>query len=98
LQESIKKTQEAIKYIEDTANYVNAVKEELPQPIRELIDNGELIQWKKHPTIFFVNGIDKARIDWKKGKLVHRYIRHVKDPEQYKKFAELFNNLKQNLN
>lgn len=66
----------------------------LPKPIQDLIEAGELIQWRRHPTIFFVEGVGKARIIWdsEKGIVAHRYLRDI-PKDQYPKFRDVFNKL-----
>ena len=69
-------------------------KQALPKPIQDLIEVGELIQWRRHPTIFFVEGVGKARIIWdsEKGIVAHRYLRDI-PKDQYPKFRDVFNKL-----
>ena len=66
----------------------------LPRPIQDLIEAGELIQWRRHPNRFFVTGVDKARIIWDSEKRIvaHQYVREVPS-QQYPKFRDVFNKL-----
>jgi len=94
-QESIEKTKNAIekeKYkIIDTEN----AKETLPACILEMLKSGELIQWRKHPNTFFVNGVDKARIVWdaKKRIIFTRYKSAITEQDVWKLFAAAFNKI-----
>lgn len=85
-------TKRAIEREESKISAVNAVA--LPKPIQDLIEAGELIQWRRHPTIFFVTGVGKARIIWdsEKGIVAHRYLRDI-PKDQYPKFRDVFNKL-----
>lgn len=69
-------------------------KEALPKPIQDLIEAGELTQWRRYPTIFFVEGVGKARIIWDSEKRIvaHQYVRDV-PKDQYHKFRDVFNKL-----
>ena len=83
---------QAIEREESKIAAVNSVA--LPKPIQDLIEAGELIQWRRHPTIFFVEGVGKARIIWdsEKGIIAHRYLRDI-PKDQYPKFRDVFNKL-----
>jgi len=52
-----------------------------------------LWQWRKHPTIFFVSGVDKARIGWneKEGVAYHKFFKTIEDADQRQKFRETYN-------
>jgi hypothetical protein len=96
LQNSIEKTKAAIKHEEGKIYAVEFSKEYLPPQILVLVESGELIQWRKHPNRFFVPGVDKARIIWdeKDKVLAHQYTKEITDKEQWKKFVQTFNSLK----
>ena len=98
--ESIEKTKNAIEIEEGKIADVEHAKQSLPSEILALIESGELIQWRKHPNTFFVEGVDKARMVWDKKKktLAHRYVRAIQDQEQRSKFAKLYNSLYKILN
>lgn len=68
---------------------------DLPQAIRDAIDAGEITQWRKHPRMFFVVGVDRGRIAWdeKAKTLGHRYLSEV-PKEQYPKFRDAYNKLR----
>lgn len=96
MNKEIEKTKNAIEREEGKINGCEYIKTLLPEPICKLIDSGELIQWRKHPNIFFVPGVDKARIGWdlKKKFLYHNYVGSITDRDAHKKFADIFNSLK----
>ena len=96
-QKELEKTKNAIE--DEVANITvcTRILSELPECMRLLVNNGTLNQWKKNPSIFFVNGVDKARIQFKRGKLTHNYVAAITDKEQYAKFANIFNELKRQI-
>ena len=98
-QKEIERTKRAINIEEGKIVECNAVKDTLPEPILKALESKELIQWRKHPTTFFIDGVDKARIVWDKKKKIicHRYSRDITDKDQWKKFAQVFNELKKQL-
>ena len=100
LQDEIEKTKEAIDKEESKMKGVEYITSLLPAEIVSLIEDGTLIQWRKYPHIFFVNGIDKARLIWdlKKKQIAHKFTSSIQDKEQYKKFARVFNSLASKLN
>lgn len=95
LNESIKKTTNAIEREENKIAFVEYVNESIPSEILELVRKGVLTQWRKHPETFFVAGVDKARIVWdsKKKVVAHRYVSHVTDVDMRRKFAKVYNSL-----
>lgn len=93
LQEGIETTSRAIEREQSTLAHVASV--ELPEAIVQGIASGQLIQWRKHPTTFFVTGVDKARIVLKPdGSIAHRYASQIQDAAQYKVFAKTYNALR----
>lgn len=91
--ESIEVTRVAIEREVATIERIAAVA--LPEAIQSRIDVGELVQWRKHPTTFFVTGVDKARIVLKPdGSIAHRYASQIKDAAQHKIFAKTYNALR----
>lgn len=100
LKASIQKTKDAIDREKSSAAYVKGVKAGLPKTISSLIDKKGLNQWKKHPNTFFVPGVDKARIIWndKKKRVEHKFSNAITDPDQRKKFAQVFNSLHSEFN
>ena len=100
LKESIEKTKRAIEIEEGKISNVESAKETLPTEILTLIETGELIQWRKHPQIFFVKGVDKARIVWDKKtkKVAHRFYKEISEKDQRALFAKIYNKLHSSLN
>ncbi len=95
LQNEIEKTKRAID-IEETKTFnVENAKGKLPAEFLEMIKLGELIQWRKHPTFFFVPGVEKARIVFvpERDGFTHRYLSEIPDDTQYKKFVSAYNKL-----
>ena len=86
--ESIKKTEQAIEREENAIARVESV--ELPEVLRNMIADGKLTQWRKHPETMFVVGVDKGRIVWNGKVLAHRYLSEV-PKEQYATFRDAFN-------
>lgn len=100
IDESIRKTQDAIEREECTIRHVEKTTAELPDPIRALIASGELIQWRKYPNICFVAGVKKARIGWdyRKKVVYHKFYDEIQDEKQRKTFANVYNTLNKQLN
>lgn len=69
----------------------------MPSQIVNLVNSGVLIQWRKHPNTFFVEGVDKARIQFKDGKLLRKFTSSIEGEGQFRKFRDIFNNLKASL-
>jgi hypothetical protein len=100
LKESIEKTKQAIEIEELKITSVESAKETFPPEILNLIQSGELTQWRKYPNTFFVSGVDKARIiyDNKKNIVGHKYSQEITDKEQWARFAKIFNSLRSAIN
>jgi len=100
LQDEIAKTEKAIKVEESKIKGTEYITSLLPIEILSLIEDGTLIQWRKYPHIFFVDGVDKARLIWdlKKKQIAHKFTSSIQNKEQYKKFANVFNSLASKLN
>jgi hypothetical protein len=96
----IEKTKRAIDVEEGKIAGVDHANRYIPKEILELVESGELIQWRKYPHTFFVAGVDKARIVWleKTKQLAHKFVREIKDQEQRSKFVKVFNPLSAVLN
>lgn len=92
LNESIEKTKLAIEREEYKIAGVAYAEERLPPLFLRLRDEGVLNQWQKHPNIFFVDGIDKARIGWdeKKKTAYHKFYRAIECPDQREKFKKVW--------
>jgi len=97
-EKEVEKTQLAIENEEGKIRACgNAV---LPLQIISLVEKGELLQWRKHPSTFFVAGVDKGRICWdeKKKQVSHKYYSDIPDKESRAKFAGIYNELNKSLN
>ncbi len=95
LKDSIEKTKQAIEWEKDTIKGVEKSKDLLPKEIQDLIENGELIQWRKYPNICFVKDVEKARIIWDKKKKVvaHKFYSSIPDDEQKQIFRFTYNKI-----
>ena len=93
-QAEIEKTKRAIEFEEGKIAHVGSVS--VPSFITDLIDAGEITQWRKYPNRFFVVGVDKARIVWleKENAFAHQYVKLITDKAQYAIFCEVFNKIK----
>lgn len=91
LEDSIKKTENAIEIEKSKIRGVELTNEEIPTPILDMVKNGTLTQWRKHPNRFFVVGVDKARIIWdlKTKTLKYQYANRITNKEQYNKFRSV---------
>jgi len=101
LKASIKKTKNAIEFEEGRIKGVDYVNQNLiPKEILALVESGELIQWRKNPTHFFVPEVDKARIWWdkKRNVVAHKYVHLITEQAQRTKFVRLYNPLCLSLN
>jgi len=93
--EGIERTKNAIEREQSKIAYCELVADTLPQAIKDRLSDGTLTQWRKHPTTFFVAGVDKTRIVvLDDGKTVaHRYVSSITDPGQRRIFARVYNEL-----
>jgi len=100
LKDSIQKTKDAIEREEGKIMDVEQTNKIIPAEILELVEKGELNQWRKHPNTFFVPDVDKARIVWdnKRKVVAHRYAHLITEQEQRTKFVRLYNGLNAVLN
>ena len=100
LNESIEKTKRAIEAEEGKIAGIVHVNTFIPTEILELVESGELNQWRKYPHIFFVSGVEKARIIWdnKAGVVAHKYVNAITEQEQRSKFVKIYNQLNAMLN
>jgi len=100
LQKEIEKTKNAIENEKDKIEGVERTKDILPTEILSLINEGKLTQWRKYPNMFFVVGVEKARIIWevKKKQVAHKFVSSITDAEQRKLFAQIYNSLNKALN
>lgn len=92
LKESIESTQYAIAVEEERISETQKMFDSLPKALQDRILSGELTQWRKYPRIMFVNGVDKARINWdaKKGVVVPKFHNRL-EGEDRKRFVAVFN-------
>ena len=97
---NIEKTKRAIDIEVGKIKGVERVNTFIPKEILELVESGVLVQWRKHPHTFFVDGVDKARIVWleKRKQVAHRFVSEIKEQEQRTKFVRVFNPLGAALN
>jgi len=100
LKDGIEKTKQAIEIEEGKIMDVEHANTFIPREILELVEKGELNQWRKYPNTFFVPGVDKARIVWDNERKVvaHRYSHALTDQDQRTKFVRLYNGLNAVLN
>ena len=101
LKESIEITKRAIEKEEDKIHACKYQNDNfIPKEILELVEKGELIQWRKHPTHFFVPSVEKARILWDESRkaVAHKYAHLITEQEQRTKFVRLYNGLNAVLN
>lgn len=88
-QKELEKTKAAIEREQSKISGVEHINTMLPKQILDLVESGVLNQWRKHPNMFFVNGVDKARIIWdlKANKLMYKYLNAITDKDQYRLFV-----------
>jgi len=88
-------TKAAIEREKSKINYVEFWYKKMPEYLTDLIDNGEINQWRKHPRMMFVSGVDKARLVFndETGLVNHRYVSDIKDKQQFAIFRDLFNQI-----
>jgi len=94
-QAEIEKTKTAIEVELRKISNVESAKDTLPKEILDLVESGELIQWRKFPNIFFVKDVEKGRISWdkKKQNVAHSYVKDIPNQEQRSKFVKVYNAL-----
>ncbi len=100
VEKEIEKTKAAIEKEQNKIAGVNIANDTLPKEILDLVASGVLIQWRKFPNTFFVEGVEKGRMMWdsKKKLLFNRYYADIPTPEQKAKFREVYNPLNAILN
>jgi len=93
--ESIERTKKAIEKEEDKIFSSEKAKKNIPIVILEMLETGQLTQWRRHPNTFFVKGVDKARIvfDPKKRIIYTRYRASITEQDVWKLFASAFNTI-----
>lgn len=95
----VEKTEQAIEREHGKIVDTDAAYKKMPEYVTALIDAGILKQWRKHPRILFVEGVENARIcfDEKTGICSHKYASKIPSQEQFAIFRDVYNgiNLKQ---
>lgn len=92
-QDGIEKTKRAIEIEKGKVSEAAKALGGMPQEIVDLVKSGTLTQWRKHPHTFFVDGVDKARISFKNGKLYHKFASSIECKDQFAKFRGVVNGL-----
>lgn len=100
IENEIERTKEAIEREESKNKLVEKEKNNFPNPILTLINEGVLKQWRKYPHILFVEGVEKGRIIWDKDKklVFHKFFSQIKDVEGKRKFMQIYNYLNKKIN
>lgn len=100
LDKEVKKTEDAIERESDKISDCNYWLANIPNAIASRVKSGELTQWRKYPNIFFVIGIEKARlaIDRKTGQLSHSYASYIPTAEQRTIFKTVYNTIYAEIN
>jgi hypothetical protein len=95
LKDSIAATAAAIEREEGKIYAVDACYATMPKIMTDMIDNGTLTQWRRHPHTMFVKGVDKARIIWddKGQKIMYKYATDIPDKAQFAIFKQVVNDL-----
>lgn len=91
--EEVEKTARAIEREQNKIDSVEWWYEKMPKYLTDLIDSGKVKQWRKHPRMLFVDGVEKARLvfDDEDGLVRHRYLNEIQDKEQFAIFRDVFN-------
>lgn len=94
-EKELEKTRAALEREQYKVSGVEHINKMLPKQILDLVNSGVLNQWRKHPNMFFVNGVDKARIIWdlKKKELTYKYLGAITDKDQYRLFVRTLKDL-----
>ncbi|MFV8993568.1 hypothetical protein ABQ381_26460 [Serratia fonticola] len=92
LESSIQRTKASIE--REEIKIASASSVSIPAFMQKAMDDGLIIQWRKFPRFFFVNGVKHGRIvlDEKTGLIAHRYLSKV-SKEEYPLFRDAFNSL-----
>ncbi|WP_313327721.1 hypothetical protein [Enterobacter oligotrophicus] len=94
LESSIQRTKNAIEKEEMKIALADSVS--IPKFMQDAIDAGLITQWRKHPRLFFVNGVKHGRIvlNEETGTIGYRYLNKI-SKDEYPTFRDVFNNLNQ---
>lgn len=92
LESSLQRTKNAIEREEMKIALAESV--DIPDFMQKAIEEGLIIQWRKHPRFFFVIGVKHGRIVLKEetGTIGYRYLNKV-SKEEYPTFRDVFNKL-----
>lgn len=88
--DSAEKTKRAIEREKSAIALVEST--DVHPALKQMSEAGELNQWRKHPRMFFVPGVEKGRICWDSDKqqLGHRYLSEI-PKDQYAAFRDAYN-------
>jgi hypothetical protein len=91
LKESIQKTEDALARERRKVAAVERTAAILPAAILEALESGTLSQWRRHPTTFFVHGVERARLVWDvdRQQLTTRYLGELKEETARARFLEV---------
>lgn len=94
--ESVEKTDAAIERELTKISSTQAAYDKLPDYLREKVDSGEFIQWRKFPHILFVTGVDGGRlkVDFKKKTVIYTNLSKVSS-DQYPIFRDAVNGVRE---
>lgn len=95
IDKSIDKTKDAIQREKFKIIDCESAKEQFPKIILDMLSEGVLTQWRKHPNYLFINGVDKVRLvfDPKAKKISHKYSSEITDKDEWKLFAQIYNRI-----
>ena len=88
--DSIERTKNAIEKEEFKISVVDNF--HVPSFIKPFLDNGEIIQWRKHPNRFFVVGVEKARLVWNENKQTLGYSHLSETPLEQRELFKMVAN------
>ena len=89
-QAEIEKTKQAIIIEEGKIAYCKNTLEDIHPAIIKLLEEGKVTQWRKHPTMFFVVGVEKGRFIYKNGQLLNKFYTSIPTVEQKAIFKEVY--------
>lgn len=100
LDKSIERTKAAIEREEYKIANIEATNEEIPDLFLDLCKEGLLNQWRKYPNIFFVVGVDKARIGWDTKKKIpyHKFYKEIQSKDEQENFRLIWNKIYKHFN
>lgn len=88
-------TKNAIEREESKIGYCERTLKEMPDFMGEAVENGKIKQWRKYPNMFFVSGVDKARIIYniEKNQLSNKFTENL-TAEEKEIFESVYRELK----